>query len=518
MHTVDRPATQARQRTGTVAALAALMVVTAVLRFARLGHWGFDSDEIFMLHDSVRLRLTNPRPLLYLMNHYLVLPLRPLDELGIRLLPALFGVLAVPALYLVARRLLGTRTALFAALLLTLSGLHVFYSQFGRYWSLVFLLSAVYPYAIFIGLRERDRGALATGIVTGLLASLAHPASVLLVGGPMIWLAVTYVRPHRLKALWARPRIRWGALALVALTAAVIVRCIPFLQSWIAEHDAHPGSGQFLLRAPVPMGVKQIFYLLAFVDGLTVPLVLTATVGIYLLWQGGGRIVATLFLSIALFPIAFLTLISLRTPVSTYYLLPTAPVFFMGAGYFLDRIVSIDWKLGPRWLAPSIITALVLIPGIPTLMSQYLNGRRYDFKGVAQWLEPRLSHGDVVYSDQPVALGYYLPQLEIGRLRYNTAPLTEALQTARKSGTDPGLWIVAPAPAHAFRTNLKQGGLAAWIYDHCQLRNTIGMGRVDFRQQYLQVYRCPASPAPNPATAQGNRETDFSTAGTAASG
>jgi hypothetical protein len=31
------------------------------------------------------------------------------------------------------------------------------------------------------------------------------------------------------------------------------------------------------------------------------------------------------------------------------------------------------------------------------------------------------------------------------------------------------------------------------MYEHCQLRNTVGVGRVDFRQYHLQVYRCPAA-------------------------
>ncbi|MGH8594186.1 MAG: glycosyltransferase family 39 protein [Gammaproteobacteria bacterium] len=48
-------------------------------------------------------------------------PLVPLDEFVLPLLPALFGVLAVPGLYFVARRLVGARAALFGALLLTVT-------------------------------------------------------------------------------------------------------------------------------------------------------------------------------------------------------------------------------------------------------------------------------------------------------------------------------------------------------------------------------------------------------------
>jgi hypothetical protein len=34
------------------------------------------------------------------------------------------------------------------------------------------------------------------------------------------------------------------------------------------------------------------------------------------------------------------------------------------------------------------------------------------------------------------------------------------------------------------------------MYGNCQMRNTVGRGRLDFRQQYLQVYRCPPMAGP----------------------
>jgi hypothetical protein len=487
--------------------LAGLIVLAFALRFARLGRWGVDSDEIFMLRDSTHLKLGNPRPLLYVLNHYLVAPLVPLDEFGLRLLPATFGVLAIPAFYFVARRLLGTRPALFGTLLLTVSGLHVFYSQFGRYWSLVFLLSAVYPYALYVGLRERNRRALVLGIIAGILASLAHPVSVLLLGGPAIWFLVHYLQPQYRRASWNQSRVRWGALLLVIVLGVIAVRFIPILEGWISLHDRNPGSGQFLLRAPVPLGVKQLVYLLAYVQGLTLSLVLIGVAGIYLLWQRRDRFLALFLTSLMVFPIAFITLISMRTPVSTYYLLPVAPVFFMGAGFFLDQVAQIDGR--PRWLLTATVLVLVLIEGTPTLISQYLNGRRYDFKGVAQWLTPRLTPADVVFSDQPVALTYYMPETPVERLRYNTDTLMNTLRRVQQSRPGAALWIVAPAPAHAFRTNLKQGGLATWIYANCQLRNSIGKGRVDLREQYLQVFRCPPAspPATNAETSMGPAET-----------
>lgn len=492
---MNLPSREQKQRLSPGLLLGGLTVLAFALRFARLGEWSFDSDEIFMRRDSLNFRFTNARPLLYFIHHYAIAPILPLDEFGLRLLPATFGALAVPVLFFAARRLLGTRAALFAALLLAVNPVHVIYSQFGRYWSLVFLLAAVYPYALYLGVRERNGRALALGIVTGLLAMLAHPAAVLLLGGPAIWLGFTYLRPSRLKVLWTLPAFRWGVLAALVVFGAILVRFLPILQDWIYEHDANPGPGQFLLRAP-PRLLKPAVYILAYVEAWTVPLILAGAIGIYLLRRDRDRTLGQYLAVLFLFPLVFLCLIMFRTPVSTYYLLAAAPVFFLGAGHFLDRVWQIEWSLKPRWLVPTLILVLMLIPGTPTLVSQFLNGRRFDFKGAAEWLEPRLIEGDIVYSDQPVALDHYLEALEVGRLRYDTEPLAGAVRTVRELGRNGALWIVAPAPAHAFRTNLRQGGLARWIYDNCQLSNTIGRSRVDFRQQYLQVYRCPPTRAP----------------------
>ena len=470
--------------------IAGLTVLALALRFWRLGEWNFEATEMFTLRDSLNPRWGNARPLGYLLNYYLVGPFRPLDELGLRILPALFGALAIPALYFASRRLIGTRAALLGALLLTLSPLHVIYSQFARYWSLVFLLSAVYPYAIYLGVRERNRRALAVGVVAAVLAVLAHPVSILLVGGPAIWLAVTYLRPRYLKQAWSHTSFRWAAAVALVLAGVVAARMVPILQDWISMHDQNPGMGQFLRGPKRGHGIKQMVLLTAYLESLTLPVVLGGAAGVYLLWQKRDRTLGLFLASLALFPLAFIALLSARTPVSTFYLLPTAPVFFVGAGVFLDRVFQVDWNLRPRWLVPATILAVFVLAGAPTLVSQYRNGRRFDFRGVAQWLEPRLSRGDIVFSDQPMVLAHYLDGQPVQKLRADPAPLEEAGSEVQHSGGE-ALWIVAPAPAHAFRTNLKSGGLADWMYENCQMRNTIGRSRLDFRQQYLQVYRCP---------------------------
>lgn len=489
MHSEER-----RAESRELLLLTGLIALATALRFWRLGDWNFQATEMFTLRDSVTAQFWNPRPLGYLLNYYLVKPFRALDEFGLRLLPALFGVLAIPAFYFVSRRLLGTRAALFGALLLTFSPLHVMYSQLARYWSLVFLLSTIYPYALYIGVRDRNGRALALGVVTGILAALAHPVSVLLLMGPVL-LLVAQVRGERLARLWSQNTVRWTALLLVVAGVAIAWRFIPMFQGWISLHDKKPGSGQFLVPSVEP-GAKQIFFLLAFVDSLTLPLVLIAVVGIYLLWRERDKVLALFLASVAVFPIAFLTLITLRTPSAQYYLLPAVPVFFLGAGLFLARLFEVDWRLRPRWLLPATVVAVVISAGASTLISDQLNGRRYDFRSMAHWLEPRLAPGDIVFSDQPMVLAHYLPGAQVQHLLADTTSLVQSVRQLHQSGAGGALWIVAPSRGHAFRTDLTRGGLIGWIYDNCQLRNLTGKGRMDFRQQYLQLYRCPPAPVP----------------------
>jgi 4-amino-4-deoxy-L-arabinose transferase-like glycosyltransferase len=482
--------------------LAGISVLACFLRFWRLGDWGFDSDEVFMLRDSLSPRLTNPRPLMYFLNYYLIRPVMPLQELSLRLLPAVFGVLAIPTLYLMGRRLAGARAALFMAFLLAVSPLHVYYSQFARYWSLVFLLSAVYPYALYLGVREHSGRWLTVGIVTAIVAVLAHPAAILPLGGFGVWLIANYVRRGQLRQLWGQRRVRWAVLALSVVAILLALRLVSLLQGWISFHDERPGSAnEFLLHVPTKSGLKQILYMVGFIESLTLPLVVAAGLGIYLLWLERDRSLAVLLACMFVFPMIFLVLLSFRTPVGVFYLVPTIPIAFIGAGVFLDRLLTVQWELRPSWLLTAAVIAIILAASAPTLLSQYRDGRRYDLRGAAEWLQSRLESGDVIFSDQFQVLTHYLPGATIRRLGGDPAVLDQSVHLLHQSQQGGAVWVVKPAPSHAFRTNPKLGELSGWIYEHCELRNTIGVGRLDFRLYQLQIYRCPVAP---PTTAPGN--------------
>ena len=215
---------------------------------------------MFTYRDSQRPQFGNARPLGYLLNYFLVRPFHPLDELGIRLIPALAGTLAIPALYLLGRRLVGSRAALFAALLVTLNPTQILYSQLARYWSLVFLFCTIAPIALYLGVRDRNGRMFALGIVAPLiLAGLSHPVGVLVGRGARRSSCCPASGASSWRQWWRHagghgsgpwccwPCSRWRCTASCPCSAAGS-RCT----------TGCPATGSSCCRPQAPPGVKQL--------------------------------------------------------------------------------------------------------------------------------------------------------------------------------------------------------------------------------------------------------------------
>lgn len=126
--------------------------VAAFLAIVALRAWGLQDkslwfEEAFTFSVAVRpfgeiasfVRANDAHPPLYYLLTHAVTPLWS-REVDVRLLSVVAGSLAVLALYLFGRRLLGPRQALVAAGLMALSPAHVMASQEGRMYALLGLL------------------------------------------------------------------------------------------------------------------------------------------------------------------------------------------------------------------------------------------------------------------------------------------------------------------------------------------------------------------------------------------
>lgn len=126
----------------TVLLLGLILLLAATLRFYHLGTESFSYDEGIMLDvtgslDNVIANVAKGRPPLIVIAGYVWVSIFGDTEAATRSLSAVAGVVSVWLLYAVGRDLFNKRVGLIAALLMSISIFHIFYSQDYRYYGLL---------------------------------------------------------------------------------------------------------------------------------------------------------------------------------------------------------------------------------------------------------------------------------------------------------------------------------------------------------------------------------------------
>ncbi len=178
--------------------LLAVTILAGGMRLYKLSDYSFWEDELYTVRSSVTLdegQLSKrfgyiPSAIgmmvngvdLNRINHDNTAQWRDLGvtEFNVRIGPSLVGILSIPLLALAGRRLLGDRATLIAALILTVSPWHLFWSQAGRFYTLQFLC---YNLALIWYLRsclERSTRLAACSAVALVLAFLSQPPALVI--------------------------------------------------------------------------------------------------------------------------------------------------------------------------------------------------------------------------------------------------------------------------------------------------------------------------------------------------
>ncbi len=145
-------------------ALLGIVLAGAFLRVYHLGTQSIWVDEGWSIWIS---KMTVPQivqevaradvhpPLYYFILHYWMM-IFGTSESAVRLLSALFGILAIPMIYVVGRQLFNKQVGLVAALILALSSFNIYYSQETRMYSLMVLLALLSMYFFWRFLQQSN--------------------------------------------------------------------------------------------------------------------------------------------------------------------------------------------------------------------------------------------------------------------------------------------------------------------------------------------------------------------------
>src|SRR5450759_1174580 len=134
----------------------ALLAIVILALFLRVYHWGTQSvwyDEAFSiwvakmdLAQLARVTAADTHPPLYFLILHGWIGLFGDSELAVRFLSALFGVLAIPMMYMLGKLLFDSEAGLWGALILAMSSFNIAYSQEARMYTLMLLLALLSMY------------------------------------------------------------------------------------------------------------------------------------------------------------------------------------------------------------------------------------------------------------------------------------------------------------------------------------------------------------------------------------
>lgn len=493
LHRARRPAQPPpRAPAGPAAwgAVAALVLLALALRLIRLGQ-GLWYDEIVTWVEYVRLPFGALITTYTAQNNHLLYSLSArLAFLGLgegafalRLPAAVFGAAGVAALFVFARRVVSTREGLLAALLLTVSYHHVWFSQNARGYTGL-LVATTLGTALFLdGMRRPARGRWLGYAACLALALYVHLSAVFAfaVHG-LVWLAMLAWERGRASPRWPGARSLWP-LAGFALGGLLALQLYALLIPQMVEAFVRQAGTEEVVK--VETWTSPLWTALEVLRGLARlgPLTLgvaggAAAVGALGTWRLARRDPVAVAVMLLPAPLTLAVLLAIHFHVWPRY-------FFALLGFFLVLGVhgvfevarSLAARAGrPRRLAERAATAVLLLGALGsafTLRTAWLAPKQ-DFAGARDFVEARRGPDDVVVTAGLATYPYahlYAPAWG----SVEDAAELEALEAG------PGrTWLVLTFPAYMAQAHPDLLALAARRFERVRVfGGTLGGGEIE---------------------------------------
>jgi hypothetical protein len=425
-------------------ALAGIVAVGAALRFWALGHQSFWYDEIAttgVLRPSLfgtlgALPNTESTPPLYYVLAWGWSRVTGVNEVGLRSLSALAGTATIAVAWAAGREAVSERVGLFAAAIVAVNPMLIWYSQEARAYALLALAGAISFWLFLRACRDPTPRALAAWAIACVFALLTHYFAVFLIGAEALVL------------FWTR-RAQLHAIALALLpTALVGLALLP-----LAHKQEADGRTAWIAGSPIGDRLNDVLHELVSANAGLISSSSTAPGGVWAWIATAGVLVGLAGAGARL--VGALRPPGLRTAwlVGALAILIPLVLAFTPLDYFKDRHLIAAWVPLAVGLAggiallpwPAIATAAlaaIAVSGIA--VSAKVHGeqalQRTDWRDAARVLGPPTVPRAVIVgpSYARVALGFYGHALV-------PMPLGARVEEVVTVSTDPGLDARTPA-------------------------------------------------------------------------
>lgn len=434
------------RRYGYEYSVAGLSLFAAVIRLFQLGRESLWLDEALgVLFASQPLRISidsmlqeglQHSPLFYILSRPFVT--NPVMEGYVRLLPVIAGVLAIPLIAQLGRRLFSARVGLLAATFLAFNPYHVWYSREARMYSLLGFLSML-TMAFFaqIALGEGTlRHYFGLAISLGAALNTHHFAHFI----PMVqfsFLLASFRRTYPALRRW-----------VIAISGAYL-SLLPWAAVVLSRGEFYGSGGTSRTVVPADLWKTLWNFSLGYTRELTIPISITIAISVSLAifgaWKTGQ---SGLFLMIWLsIPILVTFFLSLRIPLyMDRYLMVAFPAYILLLSAGIDQLHSSRLRL----LATIglILVTLIALAQIYWNRSVY---ERADWRSVGVFLEENVEpEQDIVatlYYHDLVPLHFYY----MGTVPIRPVIVQDEIHLPPTGRRTPGeeearLWLVIPNP------------------------------------------------------------------------
>jgi len=436
------------------------------LRLHRLSEDSFWFDEIFTwryaslsLIEMPHMLRRQAQPLLAMIPFHFILYLGE-GEFLLRFPAACFGLLAIPAIYILVRRLWGRLEGRLAVSMAVISPFLIRYSQEARAYTLFLLFSALSMAFLWRAIHTDERCQWVGFCCFLALALYTHYFALFAVATEGLFGALVLGRAWLLEWQTGRgwpppPRVRAFGLSLLAFVLAYLpwvpVMQVNFFERQLSKEAAASGMQiGFAVIADklAEMGVGGGWILW--------PALGLAGVGLgALVWQRRWRVLLLVTLWFAV-PWGVLYLVTPRKLLSRYLIFLASFYYGLIAAGAAGLAHAVPRRGGRIALAILLIAFVFIVPGILGL-DDYYEERKMDLRGVAQFLVEN------VQPNQPISAPAYDRFLDLYQpsLKKHFLPSLSLEAVQEIYHTYPRMWFVQ---GWGQRVNIdRDGSMAAWV-------------------------------------------------------
>jgi 4-amino-4-deoxy-L-arabinose transferase-like glycosyltransferase len=348
----------------------------------------YSSKSFLGIWEAMLLGEYNP-PLFYWIEHTMML-LFGISDLILRIAPAIFGIITIPAIYILGKRVYDAPTGIIAAMLMTFSPWGIVYSQEARaYTMIVFLATLALIY--YFGDEKNDK--LIMAAILG-IALWTHFYTIIFA----IILLITDLI-HRYSASRTWPFFDVKPIALYAIMAS------PLVIGAYGLIGPRFNIGVNFGLTGINLIIQTIYQFFGF-SYIGIALFLLAMLGIWLLYKKNK------YNSIVLFLVIFVTIVvsiplAYKMIIVPRYFCFVIPALFVSIGCFHD-IINIDYgRKKSNFMAYFVILTFIALLS-PSFVSLYKIPIKPDYRSAAEYIYENANGSKVVFvPDYPAPFTFY---------------------------------------------------------------------------------------------------------------